>query len=165
MYAASAHREWIEEACTTHRAAAKFPKSQRWIFSAQTATSFPKAPAASNRATPVGGIRNEKEMLTMQGPTARPLLEDWGSRWRHYTKEVSVGVSRAENTYAGDRSRWSRREKKRWEETARDRAREVDEEESGNEELTYSAPHPCPYIHPYDLISAESQPRTAGVTR
>jgi hypothetical protein len=39
-----------------------------------------------------------------------------------------------------------------------------DEEESGNEELTYSAPHPCPYIHPYDLILAESQPRTAGVT-
>jgi ribosomal protein S19E (S16A) len=27
-------------------------------------------------------------------------------------KEVSVGVSRAENTYAGDKSRGSRREKK-----------------------------------------------------
>jgi hypothetical protein len=40
-----------------------------------------------------------------------------------------------------------------------------DEEEYGNEELTYSASHPCPYIHPYHLILAESQPRTAGVPR
>jgi hypothetical protein len=63
-------------------------------------------------------------------------------------------MSRAGNTYAGGA------EKRRSDGRRRRKGGEK-EKENGNEELTNSAPHPCPYIHPYVLISGESQPQTA----